>query len=195
MSRLSMLKYFIGSVFMLCGFTTKCQDTLNISLGKFSIKSKIISVKISEIVDARKDKNTIGIVQLGSQNQNDSASFYLLGLKEVEELLTRSGLVSSEGGFLMRIRNLAISEFTDAGKENFKAELYVEFFRQVSNYYYPYQKISASDQSNAATRSHAENIVGVIKGALDFFSSMGGYTHYEQPFTKEDLMDPDRSFR
>ena len=190
-----MLKYFIGSVFIVCGFASKCQDTCKISLDKFSIKSKIISVKISEVVDARKDKNTIGIVQITSQNQKDSASFYLLGLKEVEELLTRSDLVSSEGGFLIRIRNLAVSEFTDAGKENLKAELYVEFFRQVSNYYYPYQKISTSNQSNSATRSHAENIVEALKGALNFFSVNGGYTHYEQPFTKEDLMNPDRSFR
>jgi hypothetical protein len=195
MSKLSMLKYFIGSVFIVCGFASMCQDTCKISLGKFSIKSKIISVKISEVVDARKDKNTIGVVQIPSQNQKDTASFYLLGLKEVEELLTRSDLVSSEGGFLIRIRNLAISEFTDAGKENFKAELYVEFFRQVSNYYYPYQKISTSNQSNSATRSHAENIVEALKGALNFFSVNGGYTHYEQPFIKEDLMDPDLNFR
>jgi len=117
-----MLKYLIGSVFIVCGFASKCQDTCKISLGKFSIKSKIISVKITEIVDARKDKNTLGIVQVGSHNQKDAASFYLPGLQEVEELLSRSDLVSS-GGFLMRFRNLAISEFTDAGKENFKAEL------------------------------------------------------------------------
>ena len=190
-----MLKYFIGSVFIVCGFATKCQDTFKISLDKFSIKSTIISVKISEIVDARKDKNTIGIVHVGSQNQKDSASLYLPGLQEVEDLLMRSDLVSAKRGYLMRIRKLAISEIADAGKETIKAEIYLDFFFPSSNHYYHVKTSTITNETNAATRSHAENIVAVIQSSLVSFSLMEDYASFEQRFTKEDLMDPNLSFR
>jgi hypothetical protein len=87
------------------------------SLKKFKIDPAGITLKVSEIVDARKDKKVVGIIQLGLKNRKDLAVFEKPGLEEVEELLDRSNLILKEKGLVMRISKLRSPKLPEHGKK------------------------------------------------------------------------------
>src|SRR5687768_10172358 len=113
--------YLAGLFLLLLSINGGTQDLFTISLKKFNIDPAGITLRVSEIIDARKDKKVIGIIQLGLKNRKDLAVFEKPGLQEIEELLNRSNLLSNEKGLVIRISKLTISEITGAWKETGRA--------------------------------------------------------------------------
>lgn len=183
--------------FAVLSITTYGQDLFTISLEKFSIKRDSIPFKVSEVIDGRKDKKIIGIIQLGLSNRKDFAVFEKPGLQEIEDLMGRSGLISKENGLVMRVSKLYISEITQTWKETAKAELSVDFFILQQNDYYYLTSIYTTAEPNGVdvTREHASNIVTVLKKSLTQFTSRMSKIDQAESFTREELMDPTYGFR
>ncbi len=189
--------YLSSSFLFVIGISGYAQDLFTISLKKFTIDPAGITLRVSEIIDARKDKNVVGIIQLGLKNRKDLAVFEKPGLQEVEELLDRSRLISKEKGLVIRVSKLAISEITGAWKEIARAEVSLDFFiRHEDNYYYISSAYATVDPNGMdVTREHAANIVKVIERAFIQFSSRGNKVNADESFLLEDLTDPNQNFR
>jgi hypothetical protein len=173
-------------------FGAKSQDTLRISLSEFSIKFRD-SLRLCEIIDARENKNTIGIFRLGSNNQKSPATFASPGLQEIEELFKRSSLITPDAKYLMRIRRLDLSEGAENGKELIRVEFHADFFYRLGGvYYYIDETWSKSSSTNA---SYAQIIADHVSNSLRFFPFSDRKPHFGKPFTKGELGDPGLSVR
>src|SRR5688572_20557113 len=134
-------------IFMLIAASTHrihAQKLYQISLDDFKIDTSDIHLTVSEMVDARKDKNSLGIIQTGLNNKRNFAVFEKPGLTEIEELLKTSGLYSQHNGLSLRITALKISENALSWKETAKAELSLDFFVQHDGLYYYITSVFAS---------------------------------------------------
>jgi hypothetical protein len=189
--------YLAGLFLLLLSINGGTQDLFTISLKKFNIDPAGITLRVSEIIDARKDKKVIGIIQLGLKNRKDLAVFEKPGLQEIEELLNRSNLLSNEKGLVIRISKLTISEITGAWKETGRAELSIDVFIAHENHYYYISSVYASVDPGGmdVTREHPANIAKVFEKAFIQFSSRGNKVNADESFLLEDLTDPDQNFR
>ena len=120
------------------------QKFYQISLDDFEIETNEINFTVSEIIDARKDKNSLGVIQTGLNNKRNFAVFEKPGLDEIEELLKTSGLYKEHNGLSLRITALKISENALTWKETAKAELNIDFFIRHDDLYYYVSSVFAS---------------------------------------------------
>ena len=192
-----MRKFIVYAVVIAFSSRANGQDLHTLSLDQFSIKTENIAFKISEVIDARADNNVIGIIQRGVKNRKDLAVFESAGLQELEELLKRSDLISKEKGVVMRVSRLYVSEITAMWKETAKAELSVDFFIPYNDDYYYITTIysTVEPRGTDVTQFHPENIAIVVENALVQFSKRENSVSSEQPYTREELMDPMQAFR
>ena len=173
------------------------QKFYQVSLQDFEIETNEINFTVSEIIDARKDKNSLGVIQTGLNNKRNFAVFEKPGLGEIEELLKTSGLYKEHNGLSLRITSLKISENTLTWKETAKAELNIDFFIRHNELYYYVNSVFASVEPKGLDVTHmqAENIVDVIGTAFIIFSKQKNEVSPDQTFTLEELMDPTVSLR
>jgi hypothetical protein len=192
----------IGSMILTVGcvvfsaVTAQAQKFYKISLKDFKIDAKDINFTISEIIDARSDKNTIGIVQSGLNNKSTFATFESPGFGEVEQLLKNSGLYAHDG-LSLRINVLKISENTTLIKETAKAELNIDFFIRHADLYYYISSVFTSAEPGGidVTKKQAANIVTAIEKALVMFSQQKNEVDPTRSFSLEDLQDPKLELR
>ena len=175
----------------------RAQKLYQISLNDFKIDTQGIHVTVSEIIDGRKDKNSLGIIHTGLNNKRNFAVFEKPGLSEIEELLKQSGLYSQHNGLSLRITALKISESAMSWKETAKAELNIDFFIRHDGLYYYVNSVFASAEPKAldVTGQQAENIVDVIGKALTIFSKQKNEVNTARAFTRDELQDPSVSLR
>ena len=173
------------------------QKMYQISLSDFKIDTNEINFTVSEIIDARMDKNSIGIIQTGLNNKRNFAVFEKPGLIEIEELLKNSGLYSQHNGLVLRVTSLKISENALTWKETAKAELNIDFFIRHNGLYYYVNSVFASAEPKGfdVTGMQAENIVDVIGRALIIFSKQKNEVNPARTFTVEEVLDPSISLR
>ena len=173
------------------------QKFYQISLDDFEIDTNEINFTVSEIIDARKDKNSLGVIQTGLNNKRNFAVFEKPGLGEIEALLKTSGLYSENNGLALRITSLKISENSLSWKETAKAELNIDFFIRHADFYYYVNSVFASVEPKGldVTGMQAENIVDVIGTAFTIFSKRKNEVSSDRTFTMEELMDPTVSLR
>jgi hypothetical protein len=170
----------------------QAQRMYQISLSDFKIDTNDINFTVSEIIDGRKDKNSLGIIQTGLNNKRNFAVFEKPGLSEIEDLLKNSGLYSQRSGLSLRITSLKISENALSWKETAKAELNIDFFILHEDRYYYVTSVFASAEPKGldVTGKQDENIVDVIADALIIFSRQKNEVSPDRTFTKEELLDP-----
>ena len=125
-------------------YDARAQKLYPISLCDFSIDAKEINFTVSEIFDARKDKNCIGIIHAGVNNRLQFAVFEKPGLSEIKDLLENSGLYSQQNGLALRITSLKISESDLSWVKTAKAELNIDFFIRYDGLYYYISSVFAS---------------------------------------------------
>ncbi len=180
----------LASIFF-CAASVQAQKFYKISLKDFKIDSKDIHFTVSEIIDARSDKNSIGLIQSGLTNKPVFATFESPGLNEIAELLKNSGLCA-EDGLSLRINALKISENTTLVRETAKAELSIDFFiRHAGLYYYVSSVFTSAEPGGIdVTSKQAANIVTVVEKALITFSQQKKEPDADRPFAIEDLQDP-----
>lgn len=173
------------------------QKLYQISLAEFKIDTQHIGFTISEILDARKDKHTVGVIQKGLNNKPDLAVFEKPGLSEVEQLVKNSGLYSEPNGLALRITVLKISEHTGNWKETAKAELSIDFFLRFEHQYYYINSVftSAEPKGMDVTNKHAANIATVVERAFLLYSSKGNEPDPDRAFTREELIDQSLTLR
>jgi hypothetical protein len=184
-------------VLLLATMTAHAQKLYRVSLSEFTIDTNEINFTVSEIVDARRDKNSIGIIQTGLNNKPNFAVFEKPGLAEIEQLLKTSKVFSQTHGLSLRITTLKISENTTLVKETAKAELSIDFFVPYENRYYYLNSVftSAEPKGVDVTSKQAANIVTVVEKALILFSRQKNEADPDRSFTKEELLDPSLSLR
>jgi len=172
------------------------QKRYRISLSD-TIDTNEINFTVSEIIDARKDKNSLGIIQAGVNHTRHFAVFEKPGLDEIKELLKTSGLYSQQNGLSLRITSLKISENVSGWGATAKAELNIDFFILHEGLYYYVNSVFASVEPKGLdiTREQAENIVDVIETAFTIFSKQKKEVNPDRRFTEEELMDPTLSLR
>lgn len=173
------------------------QELYTISLKKKPLNTQTINFKVSEIIDARKDKNILGVIQRGLKNKKDIAVFETPGLQEISDLLKRSGVLSenSDTSIVIRINTLYITELSQSLNETAKAELSIDFFARLSdgNYQYILSDYSTHEpRSFDVTNLHADNIVKVIELALSRFSK-SRYQIQDRIINYQEITDPDFS--
>lgn len=192
-----MARLIVFAILIASCFKAQSQELFTISLADYSLKTDSISFKISEIIDARKDNKVVGVIQRGMKNRKDLAVFEKPGVQELEELLSRSGLVSKDKGIAIRLSKLAISEITSMWKETARAELSLDFFVQYNNDYYYITSVyaTAEPRGSDVTRLHQANIASVVEQALIQFSAKASEVNSLQAYTKDELMDPSQNFR
>ena len=173
------------------------QKFYQISLDDFAIETNEINFTVSEIIDARKDKNSLGVIQTGLNNKRNFAVFEKPGLGEIENLLKTSGLYKEHNGLSLRITALKISENALTWKETAKAELNIDFFIRHDDLYYYVSSVFASVEPKGldVTGMQAENIVDVIGTAFTIFSKQKNEVNADRTFTLEELTDPTVSLR
>jgi len=173
------------------------QKFYQISLDDFVIETNEINFTISEIIDARKDKNSLGVIQTGLNNKRNFAVFEKPGLGEIENLLKTSGLYKEHNGLSLRITALKISENAMSWKETAKAELNIDFFIRHDDLYYYVSSVFASVEPKGldVTGMQAENIVDVLGTAFTIFSRQKNEVNPDRTFTLEELTDPTVSLR
>jgi hypothetical protein len=181
---------------LLSATSAQAQKLYKISLKDFKIESKDIDFTVSEIIDARNDKNTIGIIQSGLNNRYVLAAFESPGLSEVDQLLKNSGLYSLSG-ISLRINVLKISENTSLIKETGKAELNIDFFvRHADRYYYISSVFTSAEPGGVdVTGMQAANVVSLVEKALTIFSQQKREPDPDRSFALEDLQDPELKLR
>lgn len=189
--RFELVRIGLTLICVLSAITAHTQKLYQVSLQDFKIDTKDISFTVSEILDARRDKNSIGIIQAGLNNKPYFAVFEKPGLEEIEELLKSSGLYSLNNGLTLRINALKISENQTFFKETAKAELSVDFFIRYEALYYYVTTIftSAEPKGVDATKIHDDNIVAVVEKALVMFSGQKNEPKPDRSFTAEELLD------
>lgn len=192
-----MRQYIIAS--FLITFQATGQNLFTVSLDKYYLSKDSISVRVSEVIDGRKDKKVIGLVQLGLNNRQEFAIFEKPLLQEIHDLLNRSHLLAiSNEAVIVRVSRLYISELTLALSETAKAELSLDvFIKDEGDAYFYISSIYVSEESKGidVTAKHAENIVKAIQKALILFASREKRVNSQMGFTREDLMNPDLTFR
>jgi hypothetical protein len=198
-SKISITPLAIGILLLLLIIpeTLLCQELYTISLKKKSLNTQLLNFKISEIIDARKDKNIVGVIQRGLKNKKDLAVFESPGLQEISELLQRSGVVSenSDSSIVIRVNTLYITELSRSLNESAKAELGIDFFTKLSDGTYQY---ISTDYSTFETRMfdvtslHTDNIVKVIELSFSKFSKSKPQV-LDKIVNYQDLIDPDFS--
>ena len=173
------------------------QKFYQISLDDFAIETNEINFTVSEIIDARKDKNSLGVIQTGLNNKRNFAVFEKPGLGEIENLLKTSGLYKEHNGLSLRFTALKISENALTWKETAKAELNIDFFIRHDDLYYYVSSVFASVEPKGldVTGMQAENIVDVIGTAFTIFSKQKNEVNPDRTFTLEELTDPTVSLR
>jgi len=194
------ISFLTAAIFLLLSqlcSTANGQSLFTISLERFSINKDSIPFKIAEVVDGRRDKKVIGIIQLGLNNRKEIAVFEKPGLQEIENLFQRSGLISRETGFVLRVSKLFISEITQTWKETAKAELAVDFFIPYQGRYYHLTSIYTTVEPNGldVTQTHGANIVSVVEKSLAQLASGLNSMDEAKSYTRENLDDPQFSFR
>jgi hypothetical protein len=191
-ARVAVIIFFIASI-----PDARAQKFYQISLDDFKIETDKINFTVSEIIDARKDKNSLGVIQTGLNNKRNFAVFEKPGLAEIEALLKTSGLYSEHNGLSLRINSLKISENALSWKETAKAELNIDFFIHHDDLYYYVNSVFASVEPKGLDVTHmqAENIVDVIGTAFMIFSKRKNEVNPDRTFTREELMDPTVSLR
>lgn len=197
------MKYFqmrISVVIFFCiqAYAIHGQDVYRISLSNFSLDTAGIHFKVSEIIDARLDKNVMGLIQRGMNNRKDLALFEKPGLKEIDDILLRSGLMTGKTGFVIRINTLYISELIRGMKETAKAELGLDFFiKSNEDLYYHVCSIFVTSEPKGldVTNKHPANIVNVLRQALIQFANYDYGSNESKAFEYEELNDPNQSFR
>jgi hypothetical protein len=167
------------------------QKLYQISLDEFKIEAPDIRHSVSEIIDARKDKFTLGIISTGLNNKRNFAVFEKPGLTEIEQLLKNSGLYSQDNGLSLRITSLKISENALSWKETAKAELSLDFFIRHNELYYYVSSVfvSAEPKGIDVTGKQAENIVDVVAQALIVFSKQKNEVKGDRAFNVAELVD------
>lgn len=187
----------IAAIITLNAVSADAQKLHKISLEKFKIDNEEINFTVSEVLDARKEKNSLGVVQSGLTNKPNFAVFEKPGLGEIEKLLENSGLHSETNGLSLRINTIKISEVSTIWKETAKAELSIDFFVTYENRYYYITSVfvSAEPKGIETTKEHPENIVTVIEKAFISYSNKKNEADPARAFTKDELLDPSLSLR
>ena len=182
-------------LFLLASYSAYGQKFFKVSLADHYIDVKF-PFSISEVVDGRKDRTTIGLVQLGANNRKEFAVFRKPGLTEIDELLMRSG-AKGDSGIVMRINHIHVSEITRSLKETGKAEISADYFiRRANAYHYLGSAYSSSEGSGFdVTRAHGANIAHAIKKNLQLFNSRQVQVVPESGFTIAELSDGSEVFR
>jgi hypothetical protein len=180
---------------ILLSFESNCQNLFTVSLDKFTIG--VSTLRISEVVDARRDQRVLGIIQRGIAKRKDLAVFAKPGLLEIEELLRRSDILSEKGGLVMRVSKLAIFEVTSIWRETAKAEISLDFFINSNDNFYYITSVYSSVEPKAmdVTRLHPSNIASVLQSALASFPAHKNEITSGFAFSREHLIDPAISFR
>jgi hypothetical protein len=176
--------------------SVQAQKFYKVSLKDFKIDSNDIHFTVAEVIDARSDKNSIGLIQAGVSNRPVFATFESPGLSEIVELLKNSGLYAPDG-LSLRINALKISENTTLLRETAKAELSIDFFiRHAGLYYYVSSVFTSAEPAGVdVTSKQAANIVTVVEKALVTFSQKKKNPDADQAFSNEDLQDPTLKLR
>jgi hypothetical protein len=192
LARAAIIIFFVATI-----SDARAQKFYEISLHDFKIETDEINFTVAEIIDARRDKNSLGVIQTGLNNKRNFAVFEKPGLREIEELLKNSGLYSEHNGLSLRINSLKISENALSWKETAKAELNIDFFIRHNDLYYYVNSVFASVEPKGLDVTHmqAENIVDVVGSALIIFSKQKNEVSPDRTFTLEELMDPTVSLR
>jgi hypothetical protein len=189
------MRTYLALFIIILGFQCNGQDLFTISLDKFTISGS--TLKVSEVIDARQDQRVVGVIQRGIADRKDLAVFARPGLKEVEELLKRSGIFTENKGIAIRISKLAIFEVTSIWRETAKAEISVDFFVNLDENYYYITSVYTSVEPKAmdVTRFHPANIAAVIESALALFQPHKNEIESDYAFTRSELMNPMLSLR
>ncbi|WP_276372153.1 hypothetical protein [Chryseolinea sp. H1M3-3] len=187
-----MKKITVVIMLFLATLNARAQKLYKISLDEFKLDIQGINLTVAEIIDARKDKNSIGLIQTGLNNKPVFATFEKPGLKEIESLLENAGLYPQPSGLSLRITALKISENTTLVKETAKAELSIDFFLRYENLYYHITSIftSAEPKGLDVTSKQAANIVTILEKALTTFSQKKNDVKTDRSYTLEELLDP-----
>lgn len=185
--------------FFLITFQATGQNLFTVSLYKHYLPKDSISIRVSEVIDARNDKKVIGLVQLGLNNRKEFAVFEKPLLQEIHDLFDRSFLLAnSNDAITVRVSRLYISELTLALSETAKTELNIDFFiKDEGDTYFYISSIYVSEESKGidVTSNHAGNIVNAMQRALILFASREKRINSQMGFTRDELLDPDLVFR
>jgi hypothetical protein len=187
----------IAAMITLYAISANAQKLHKISLEKFKIDNKEINFTVSEVLDARRDKKIVGVIQSGLNNKPNLAQFETPGLTEIEELLKNSSLYSASNGLALRITTLKISENATIWKETGKAELSIDFFIRHENKYYYINSIftSAEPKGIDVTEKHAANIVDVLEKSFITYSKQKNEVNSQLALTTQEMLDPNITLR
>ena len=140
-----------------------------ISLEKEKIASLTPVFSITEIIDARSEKNWIGIVQKGLSNRKELARFK--NDLQTEFLALINGSIDknkSLTGLVMRVVKATINERTLLTSETANAELIVEFYMERDQQLYLLKSVASNKTSYGAdvTGKHGKNISDCLEECL-----------------------------
>ena len=88
----------------------------------------------------------------------------------------------------MRVREFALSEGPDQGREWIRLDVRADFFYRLGDYYYYVE--SSSSRASSSKTSYAELIVQNFFEGFIFFKSFDGEPDFNTFFAKEELTNP-----
>jgi len=174
--------------------SAKAQGTYTISLKKLDLPASSMPFTISELIDARVNKNSVGIVQRGSKP--DLAVFDEPGLDAVYDLFSRSGMISADKGLVVRITLLKISEISSTWNTTDKAEVSMDILIADNGSYYYICTLRSGEESTdfQSHNQHGAHLVAALRKALMQYNDGTREPNVDRTFTREELLDTDLSF-
>lgn len=170
-------------LFTLLSYSCYGQDYI-IALQKHILDLPNSNFYISQVIDARLDKSTIGTVQTGIANSRKIAKFEKELPEELMSLFNRS-LLPQEGKkpVILKVIAFQIKEKTRSFSEAAIVEMKLDFIYQNSaeEYMFLYQASTLSKKNGAeVTARHDENIIKALQDCFTQFTSFNIHSLIKQ---------------
>jgi hypothetical protein len=171
----------LAMVIVCMGVHAQKLHTISLSSEMLSARTKL-NFRVVRIIDGRRDKSNIGLVQKGMSNRPTFAAFKTPISQEIMGLLSRSGVATTGPDVILRVEYLAVSEQTRATTETAKTEIAMDLFRVSGDEAtFVARKIAAKESRGMeVTAKHPGNIASAIEdillqfNAFEFFSPAEG---------------------
>jgi hypothetical protein len=173
------------------------RDAHSISLDNYSVFTDTIPMRFRSVVDARREGNAIGFVQIGLMNKKMLAVLAKPGLQEITALLSRSNLIDNQSSVVMRVSRIHVSEIVKKLEERSKAEVNLDFFVELNGlYYFMGSEYGTSEDSGLETTdTHPRNIVVAFEQAILRFWQRPLNADDSIGYSAEEVKDPEMIFR
>lgn len=168
-----MKRLFTVAVILVCmGAHAQKMHTISLSAEALSPGSKL-NFRVTKVIDGRRDKSNVGVVQKGMSNARRFAVFKSPVEDEILGLVSRSTQGGAGNDVILRIEYIAVSEQTRATSETAKAEVTMDIFHLTGDRARFIARKHATKESRGmeVTGHHARNIAAAIEEVLLHFNT------------------------